>query len=207
MFPVKQPISEIESFSTRPRRRVYLNIGICTANFPGRIWLPRTTLAAAQPTSQGQGLKSFHIWRFERSFRMPLKGFLKDFSKDFQLNLIGTVSEEVFASIKKYGLDNHVNNIEWTTQLLNCSLRTNSSMCILKNGRFISKFIFDGEIVKSQASFATPEEARNNALNMRDRMYKAAYNTLILNEQVAEEEKIASESHSNYSGVCNKSQN
>ena len=51
MFPVKQPISEIESFSTRPRRRVYLNIGICTANFPGRIWLPRTTLAAAQPTS------------------------------------------------------------------------------------------------------------------------------------------------------------
>ena len=94
--------------------------------------------------------------------------------------------------------NNHVNNLEYTTQLLNCSLRTNSTMCILKNGRFISKFIFAGEIVKSNISFNTPEEARANALRMRERMYVAAYNTLIQNE-LAEEEKIASELDSNNS--------
>ena len=88
--------------------------------------------------------------------------------------------------------NNDVKNLEYTTQLLNCSLRTNSTMCILKNGRFISKFIFAGEIIKSNISFETPEQARNNALKMREKMYVAAYNSLIENE-MAEEAKITSE--------------
>lgn len=102
--------------------------------------------------------------------------------------------------------NNHVSNLQYTTQLLNCSLRTNSSMCILKNGRFISKFIFAGEIIKSKSTFATPEEARANALRMRERMYESAYNSLIQNELV-EKENIASEFDSNNSRICGKSEN
>jgi hypothetical protein len=79
--------------------------------------------------------------------------------------------------------NNTVENIEWTTQLLNCSLRTNSSMCVQKNGRFVSKFIFGGEIQKSIASYDTAVEAREEALKMRQRMYASAYQALILNEQ------------------------
>ena len=102
--------------------------------------------------------------------------------------------------------NNHVNNLQYTTQLLNCSLRTNSTMCILKNGRFISKFIFAGEIVKSNISFETPEEARANALKMRERMYISAYNSLIQNE-MAEEEKVTSELDSTDIRICCKSEN
>jgi len=81
---------------------------------------------------------------------------------------------------------NHMNNIQWTTQMLNCSLRRGSSLCIKKNNGFVSKFIFDGVVIKSQESFETQQLAKSNALVMRKKMYEAAYNTLILNENSQE---------------------
>ena len=104
--------------------------------------------------------------------------------------------------------NNDVENIEWTTQLLNCSLRTNSSMCVKKHGRYVSKFIFGGEIKKSRTSYATAEEAREEALKMRQKMYDDAYKALIQNETETETEivvgaeKTSSESDEDYSPVC-----
>ena len=102
--------------------------------------------------------------------------------------------------------NNKVENIEWTTQLLNCSLRTNSSMCVQKHGRYVSKFIFGGEIKKSSASYETAQEAREEALKMRRRLYEAAYKALILNESktesVAGEERTTSISYEDHSTVC-----
>jgi hypothetical protein len=82
--------------------------------------------------------------------------------------------------------NNNVNNIQWTTQMLNCSLRRGSSLCIKKNNLFVSKFIFDGVVIKSKECFQTSELAKANALIMRRKMYDAAYNTLILNENLQE---------------------
>jgi hypothetical protein len=102
--------------------------------------------------------------------------------------------------------NNELENIEWTTQLLNCSLRTNSSMCVKKHGRYVSKFIFGGEIKKSSASYDTAEEAREEALRMRRRMYDDAYKALILNETETEivvgGKKASSESDEDNSTVC-----
>jgi hypothetical protein len=100
--------------------------------------------------------------------------------------------------------NNEMSNIEWTTQLLNCSLRTNSSMCVKKHGRYVSKFIFGGRIQKSIISYETAEEAREEALKMRRRMYDDAYKALILNEteSVAGAEKTTAESDENHSTVC-----
>ena len=100
--------------------------------------------------------------------------------------------------------NNFVDNLSWTTQMLNCSLRTNSSMCIEKKGRFFCKFIFDGKIVKSLDSYPTKEIARNEAMSMRMRMYNQAYNALILNEP---SDEVASESDRHCNGVCSKPEN
>ena len=102
--------------------------------------------------------------------------------------------------------NNKVENVEWTTQLLNCSLRTNSSMCVQKHGRYISKFIFGGKIQKSSVSYDTAQEAREEALKMRQKMYEVAYNALILNEQetanVAGEETLTTKPYAPGTTVC-----
>ena len=97
--------------------------------------------------------------------------------------------------------NNFVDNLSWTTQMLNCSLRTNSSMCLEKKGRFFCKFIFDGKIVKSLHSYPTKEIARNEAMDMRMRMYTSAYNALIVNEPTHE---VASGSDIDSNGVCSE---
>ena len=48
---------------------------------------------------------------------------------------------------------NNIHNIQWTSQQLNASLRMNSSLCICKKGRYFSKFIFDGRVIKSLQNF------------------------------------------------------
>ena len=78
---------------------------------------------------------------------------------------------------------NNINNLTWTTQQLNCSLRRNSSLCIEYKGRFYSKFIFDGSVVKSKQSFSSAGEAREYSLTLRRNMYDAAYETLIEEEK------------------------
>ena len=102
--------------------------------------------------------------------------------------------------------NNRVENIEWTTQLLNCSLRTNSSMCVEHKGRYRSKFIFGGKIQKSSVTYDTAEEAREEALKMRQKMYEMAYNALIQNEQettnVAGEETFTAKPDADYTTVC-----
>jgi hypothetical protein len=102
--------------------------------------------------------------------------------------------------------NNTVENIEWTTQLLNCSLRTNSSMCVQKKGRYVSKFIFGGKIQKSSASYDTALEAREEALKMRQKMYASAYQALILNEQettdVAGEQTVTTKPNAYHTTVC-----
>ena len=91
---------------------------------------------------------------------------------------------------------NFANNIQWTSQQLNASLRMNSSMCICKKGRYFSKFIFDGREIKSIKDFDTPQLARKNALIMSQTMYNHAYNQLIQKEHDRideDEEKFATD--------------
>lgn len=100
---------------------------------------------------------------------------------------------------------NYVTNLQWTSQQLNASLRMNSSLCIHKNGKYYSKFIFDGREVKSKEDFKTSELARENALIMRQRMYDAAYNALIQKEHdsvTQDEKKIASDDCKDDIGIC-----
>jgi hypothetical protein len=79
-------------------------------------------------------------------------------------------------------------------------------MCVKKHGRYVSKFIFGGEIKKSSASYDTAEEAREEALRMRRRMYDDAYKALIQNETETEivvgGKKASSESDEDNSTVC-----
>ena len=89
-------------------------------------------------------------------------------------------------------------NLSWTTQMLNCSLRTNSNLCTEKKGLYYCKFIFDGRTIKSTEGYSSLEEARNQAIQMRRSMYDAAYNALIKNE-IAEQESSASSSDSDHS--------
>lgn len=100
--------------------------------------------------------------------------------------------------------NNMVDNLSWTTQMLNCSLRTNSSMCIEKKGRFYCKFIFDGKVIKSLEGYPTKEIARKEALAMRMRMYNSAYNALILNEPSA---TASDGSDSDCDGICREFEN
>ena len=92
--------------------------------------------------------------------------------------------------------NNAASNLSWTTQMLNCSLRTNSNMCIEKGGLYYCKFIFDGKTIKSVEGYSTIKEAREAALKMRKEMYDAAYNTFINNE-IASQELSSSNSDSN----------
>ena len=74
---------------------------------------------------------------------------------------------------------NLAKNLEWTSQMLNCSLRQGSSLYIKKKNRYVSKFIFDGVIIKSNQTFELPEEARQHSLSLRKEMYDVAYQKLI----------------------------
>jgi hypothetical protein len=99
--------------------------------------------------------------------------------------------------------NNHYKNLEFTTQLLNSSLRTSSTMCVMKQGLYFPKFIFDGVIFKAVEGFATAELAREKALKIRKKMYDSAYRNLIINERLAEnKEKLSSNTDEDHPGIC-----
>ena len=93
---------------------------------------------------------------------------------------------------------NFAENLQWTTQVLNCSLRRGSSLYVKKKNRYVSKFIFDGVVIKSKQTFALPEEARQNSLVLRKKMYDMAYQKLILQENAPQPDSkpIVSPDHS-----------
>jgi len=100
---------------------------------------------------------------------------------------------------------NLASNLSWTTQVLNCSLRRGSSLYVKKKGRYVSKFIFDGVIIKSKQTFALPEEARQYSLALRKKMYELAYQKII-NEENARESDSKPVVSPNHSRICNELQ-
>ena len=105
--------------------------------------------------------------------------------------------------------ENNVENLQFTSQQLNCSLRMNSSLCIKRNGRFYCKFIFDGVVIKSNESYPTAEMARAKALIMRQRMYDSVYNALIENEEnrVLPENNSTPTNNEDCLRICDQSKN
>jgi len=100
--------------------------------------------------------------------------------------------------------NNSVSNLSWTTQMLNCSQRTNSNMCYEKAGLFYCKFIFDGKCIRSVDGYETIEEARLHALTLRKQLYDSTYNSLIENE-IANQSLSSSTAGESDSGICDKS--
>ncbi|MFV0540286.1 MAG: glycosyl transferase family 1 [Aestuariibaculum sp.] len=55
----------------------------------------------------------------------------EDFSKDFQLNLVGAVSEEVLKSINKYNLNNYLNNLGYVSHNESIIFQKKSQLLLL----------------------------------------------------------------------------
>ena len=73
--------------------------------------------------------------------------------------------------------------------------------------KLVSKFIFDGTIIKSLECFESAAEAREFSLKRRQNMYLAAYNALILEENELERSRSASTDLEDCVRVCHEPEN
>ena len=80
--------------------------------------------------------------------------------------------------------NNDVKNLEWTTQMLNTSLRTGRKLSVKKGEFWYPKFTFDGEIVyKRRLGFQTLEECREHSMKLKREMYEQEKLRLINEEK------------------------